>query len=121
MSGGIVSPHGRGLIQAMGDVGVRMWRVAAMAYRQQSRDASFQLSEADDELDALATSLVNEGVSEGADPQLAADLALVARFYERLGDHAVNLARRVDAMAAPRRLSPAKMILSPTSLPGLSG
>ena len=114
--GGIVSPRGRGLIQSMGDVGVRMWRVAAMAYRQRSRDASFQLSEADDELDALATSLVNEGVSDGADPQLAADLALVARFYERLGDHAVNLARRVDAMAAPRRLSPAKVILSPRRL-----
>jgi predicted phosphate transport protein (TIGR00153 family) len=102
--GGIVSPRGRGLIQSMGDVGVRMWRTAATAYRQRSRDASFQLTEADDELDALATSLVNEGVAEGADPQLAADLALVARFYERLGDHAVNLARRVDEMAAPRRV-----------------
>jgi uncharacterized protein len=114
--GGIVSARGRGLIQSMGDVGVRMWRTAAMAYRQQSRDASFQLTEADDELDALATSLVNEGVSDGADPQLAADLALVARFYERLGDHAVNLARRVDAMAAPRRLSPTQKILSPRRL-----
>ena len=40
-----------------------------------------------------------------ADPQVAVDLALIARFYERLGDHAVNLARRVDAMAAPRRLA----------------
>ncbi len=109
--GGIVSPRGRGLIQSMGDVGVRMWRTAATAYRQRSRDASFQLAEADDELDVLATSLVNEGVAEGADPQLAADLALVARFYERLGDHAVNLARRVDEMAAPRRLTPVQKML----------
>jgi predicted phosphate transport protein (TIGR00153 family) len=114
--GGIVSVRGRGLIQSMGDVGVRMWRTAATAYRQRSRDASFQLTEADDELDALATSLVNEGVTEGADPQLAADLALVARFYERLGDHAVNLARRVDEMAAPRRLTPAQKMLSPRRL-----
>jgi predicted phosphate transport protein (TIGR00153 family) len=114
--GGIVSVRGRGLIQSMGDVGVRMWRTAATAYRQRSRDASFQLTEADDELDALATSLVNEGVAEGADPQLAADLALVARFYERLGDHAVNLARRVDEMAAPRRLTPAQKILAPRRL-----
>lgn len=114
--GGIVSPRGRGLIQSMNDVGVRMWHVAATAYRQRSRDASFQLTEADDELDALATSLVNEGVAEGADPQLAADLALVARFYERLGDHAVNLARRVDEMAAPRRLTPTQKLLSPRRL-----
>jgi phosphate uptake regulator len=28
---------------------------------------------------------------------VAAELALVARFYERLGDHAVNLARRSAA------------------------
>jgi predicted phosphate transport protein (TIGR00153 family) len=39
-------------------------------------------------------------------PQVAVELALIARFYERLGDHAVNLARRVDALAAPRRLAP---------------
>jgi predicted phosphate transport protein (TIGR00153 family) len=114
--GGIVSPRGRGLIQSMSDVAVRMWRVSATAYRQRSRDASFQLSEADDELDDLASSLVNDGVAEGVDPQLAADLALVARLYERLGDHAVNLARRVDAMAAPRRMTAAKMILSPRRL-----
>jgi predicted phosphate transport protein (TIGR00153 family) len=111
--GGIVSPRGRGLIQSMSDIAVRMWREAATGYRQHSRDTSFQLSEADDELDELASRLVSEGVAEGTDPQLAADLALVARFYERLGDHAVNLARRVDVMAAPRRLTAVKKMLSP--------
>jgi predicted phosphate transport protein (TIGR00153 family) len=110
--GGVVSPRGRGLIQSMSDIAVQMWRGAATAYRQRSRDASFQLSEADDELDSLASNLVSEGVAEGVDPQLAADLALVARFYERLGDHAVNLARRIDVMAAPRRLTAAKVISS---------
>ena len=28
---------------------------------------------------------------------VAIEMGLVARFYERLGDHAVNVARRVDA------------------------
>jgi predicted phosphate transport protein (TIGR00153 family) len=119
--GGVVSPRGRGLIQQMSDVAVRMWRTAATAYRQRSRDASFQLTEADDELDELATGLVNEGVADGAEPQLAADLALVARFYERLGDHAVNLARRIDGMAAPRRLTVANKILSPRRLVAAPG
>jgi predicted phosphate transport protein (TIGR00153 family) len=82
-----------------------MWKVAGTAYRQRSRDVGFRLSEADNELDDLATSLVNEGVAEGTEPQVAVDLALIARYYERLGDHAVNLARRVDTMAAPRRLA----------------
>jgi phosphate uptake regulator len=31
---------------------------------------------------------------------VAVELAMVARFYERFGDHAVNLARRVAALSA---------------------
>jgi predicted phosphate transport protein (TIGR00153 family) len=89
----------------MSEIVVRMWQVAGTAYRQQSRDASFSLAEADDELDDLATNLVSEGLVQGTVPQVAVDLALLARYYERLGDHAVNLARRIDTMAAPRRLT----------------
>jgi predicted phosphate transport protein (TIGR00153 family) len=103
--GGTISPRGRGLIQSMSDVAVRMWQTAGTAYRQGSRDASFQLGDADDELDELASRLVSEGTKEGVDPEVTVSLALIARFYERLGDHSVNLARRVDVMAAPRRLS----------------
>jgi len=29
---------------------------------------------------------------------VAIELAMVARFYERFGDHAVNLARRMSAL-----------------------
>ncbi|HEY7438876.1 MAG TPA: DUF47 family protein [Acidimicrobiia bacterium] len=104
--GGQITPRSRGLIQSMSDIAVEMWRVSGTAYRQRSRDASFQLSDADNELDDLATHLVNEGTTPGTEPQVAVDLALIARYYERLGDHAVNLARRVDTMAAPRRLVP---------------
>jgi uncharacterized protein len=103
--GGLITPRSRGLIQSMSDIAVEMWKVAGTAYRQRSRDVGFRLSDADNELDDLATSLVNEGVAEGTEPQVAVDLALIARYYERLGDHAVNLARRVDTMAAPRRLA----------------
>jgi uncharacterized protein len=103
--GGIITPRSRGLIQDMNDVAVRMWRLASTAYAERSRDVSFHLTEADAELDKLSASLVGEGVSEGVDPHIAVELALIARFYERIGDHAVNLARRTDAMAAPRRLS----------------
>jgi len=104
-AGAMITPRSRGLIQEMSETAGRMWEVAGAAYRQRSRDAGIRLSEADDELDDLATSLINETVRSGADPQVAIDMALIARFYERLGDHAVNLGRRVDVMAAPRRLS----------------
>jgi uncharacterized protein Yka (UPF0111/DUF47 family) len=42
-------------------------------------------------------------VTSGGDAQVAVDLALIARFYERLGDHAVNLASRIGTMGSYRR------------------
>ena len=103
--GGLLTPRSRGLIQRMSELAVSMWQAAAMAYKQRSRDMGFHLAEIDDGLDEMAANLVSSGVSQGMTAQVAVDLALIARFYERLGDHAVNLARRVDSMAAPRRLS----------------
>jgi phosphate uptake regulator len=33
---------------------------------------------------------------------IAAQVTLLARFYERLGDHAVNLGRRIDSLPERR-------------------
>lgn len=109
--GGVITPRSRGLIQAMSDSALGMWRVAGDAYLKRSRDASFQLEESDNELDDLCAALVSDGLSQGDDPKIAVNLALIARFYERLGDHAVNLAHRIDAMAAPRRLTTARVTI----------
>ncbi len=103
--GSVIPPKARGLIERMSEIAVGMWHTAGRAYRQRSRDAGFELSDADDELDELASRLVSDSVLDDVDSAAAAELALLARFYERIGDHAVNLARRVDTMAAPRRLS----------------
>ncbi len=91
----------------MSDVAVRMWQLASTAYAERSRDLSFELSDADNEIDDLSVALAQEG-AEGDDPSVAVELALIARFYERIGDHAVNLSRRVESMAAPRRLGGVK-------------
>lgn len=38
-------------------------------------------------------------IASGAMPtRVAAQVTLLARFYERLGDHAVNLARRIEML-----------------------
>lgn len=103
--GGVLTPRSRGLIQSMSNTAIGMWRTAGTAYAQRSRDAAFELADADDELDRLARELVSSRVVEVVQPQVAVDLALLARFYERLGDHAVNLTRRIDTMAAPRRMA----------------
>jgi predicted phosphate transport protein (TIGR00153 family) len=109
--GGVITPRSRGLIQAASEIALGMWKVAGSAYAKRSRDASFQLEESDNELDDLCAALVAEGLSQGDDPKIAVDLALIARFYERLGDHAVNLAHRIDIMAAPRRVAGAPSVL----------
>jgi predicted phosphate transport protein (TIGR00153 family) len=113
--GGHISPRARGLIQSMCDCGIRMWQLSSRAYAERSRDLSFEINEADDELDNLSASLLREGGAGGVEPAVAAEVALVARFYERLGDHAVNLARRSAAMVAPRRLSPLRALRRPRS------
>jgi predicted phosphate transport protein (TIGR00153 family) len=108
--GGHISPRSRGLIQSMCDVGIRMWQLSSRAYAERSRDLGFEINEADDELDNLSAHLLREGAAGGVEPAVAAEVALLARFYERLGDHAVNLARRSAAMVAPRRLSPLRAL-----------
>jgi predicted phosphate transport protein (TIGR00153 family) len=108
--GSVIPPKARGLIEQMSEIAVQMWHVVGRAYRQRSRDAVFDLREADDELDELASRLVSDAVLDHVDAPAAAELALLARFYERIGDHAVNLARRVETMGAPRRLSAMKRL-----------
>ena len=90
--GGSITPRSRGIIQAMCDCGTRMWQLSSRAYTERSQELSFEINEVDDELDNLSVSLVQEG--NNAAPAVASELALIARFYERIGDHAVNLARR---------------------------
>jgi phosphate transport system protein len=55
------------------------------------------LESADDAMDLLRRSmfrmLLSENWREGVEP--AVDMALLGRYYERIGDHAVSMARRV--------------------------
>lgn len=90
-----LTPRIRGLIDGMGRVGVQLWRETAEAYRSRDPEASRRLRELDDELDDLHVSFVAEAASGTVSVPLAIELALVGRFYERLGDHAVNIAARV--------------------------
>ncbi|MGH9065441.1 MAG: phosphate signaling complex PhoU family protein [Acidimicrobiales bacterium] len=100
--GADMTPQSRGIVQQMAEVGLAMWRQVAEAYVDRSAEAEEELDEADEELDALHTRLTAE-VARGAMPvPVATEVTLIARFYERLGDHAVNLGRRVARLAAGR-------------------
>jgi phosphate transport system protein len=98
-----LSPRTRGLIERMGDLASGMWRQAADSWYKRDRGVAFALSERDDEMDDLHASLVAELASGRMAVPVTMEMALVAHFYERLGAHAVNIARRVIYLAGSLR------------------
>ena len=104
--GSELSPRSRELIKRMDELACEMWRRAADCWSQ--RDGSFAspLAEVDDELDELHASLVAELASGTMAVPVTLEMTLVARFYQRLGDHAVNVARRVIYLAGSTHAGP---------------
>src|SRR5262252_2481459 len=94
-----LSPRSRGLIEQMGNVSADMWRQTVDCWRQRDRSAGAALEERDDEMDELYASLMAELGSGRMTLPVTMEMTLVARFYERLADHAVNIARRVVYLA----------------------
>jgi phosphate transport system protein len=94
-----ITPRARGIVSEMGRIAVELWRQAAEAYGNRDGEAAERLDGLDDELDALQASLWAEAASGSMTVPVAMEMALIARFYERLGDHAVNIARRIRYLA----------------------
>ena len=94
-----LTPRLRGLVQQMGRVGVSLWQETARVFDEREAGAAERLRELDDELDDLHVSFIAELATGKVSVPVAIELALVGRFYERLGDHAVNIAARVDYLA----------------------
>jgi len=97
--GAELSARSRGLVERMGEVATHMWRVTADAYAERSSAGAEVVDDLDDEMDDLHVSLTAEVVAGAMTLPVAIELAMVARFYERFGDHAVNVARRATALA----------------------
>jgi phosphate transport system protein len=94
-----LSPRSRGIVERMGTLVSAMWRQAADSWYQRDRSAADALTERDDEMDELHSSLIGELASGRMTLPVTMEMTLVARFYERLGAHAVNIARRVVYLA----------------------
>jgi phosphate transport system protein len=94
-----LSPRSRGLIEKMGNLATEMWREAVDCWRQRDRSAAAALDDRDDEMDDLFATLMAELGSGRMTLPVTMEMTLVARFYERLADHAVNIARRVVYLA----------------------
>ncbi len=92
--GAEMSPRSRGLIERMGEVASTIWREATDVIIDGKLEATGAIEDIDDELDELHVALTAELVSGSMALPVAVEVSLLARFYERFGDHCVNLARR---------------------------
>lgn len=97
-----IPPASRAHLEEMGRVAAEMWRLAADAFADTDSSAAERLRRRDDSLDDLHVRLTEELAASDISVAMAMEMGLVARFYERLGDHAVNVARRVHGDAPPQ-------------------
>jgi phosphate transport system protein len=84
----------------MGALGSEMWAVAGEVYASGDAGGADVLRARDDEIDDLHVSLTSELAAAGVSVPVAIEMALVARYFERLGDHAVNITRRLRRTAS---------------------
>jgi len=86
-------------VRRMGDVAERMWAVAAEAWCDRALTAIATLEAMDDELDRLHEELLDQLQRGALSLGPAVEMALVGRFYERLGDHALHVTERLTYVA----------------------
>ncbi|MGH9085889.1 MAG: phosphate signaling complex protein PhoU [Acidimicrobiales bacterium] len=99
---GAAIPAGlRGLLQAMSTEAIRLYQLAMDAYAEGNATLAAALDDMDDRLDQIHHDYIQallEQHADAGDVQVAVQLALVGRYYERIGDHAVNIGERVQYM-----------------------
>jgi phosphate transport system protein len=86
-----------GVIEDMGRVAQRMVDQAGEVIKTRDVSAAHRVESADDEMDRLRSSQFRQ-MMDASWPhgvEVAVDLALLGRYYERIADHAVSMARRV--------------------------
>lgn len=99
-----LDPKLRGAIQLMSDQAHQEYKEVVEAYIAGDAIRAAALVDMDEFLDQLHVQFIQQIFESHADGnidvQVAIQLAVVARFYERLGDHAVNIAQRVIYIAS---------------------
>jgi phosphate transport system protein len=91
----------RQLLVAMAEEAVRLYGLAMDAYADGDGDLAGAIDDMDDHLDELHADYIQailELYADKRDVQGAVQLALIGRYYERIGDHAVNIGERVRYM-----------------------
>jgi phosphate transport system protein len=95
-------PRIRGLIEQMSEEAIRLFRLSIDAYAEGNAGLAAALDDIDDRLDELHAQYIQaifESHHLGSlSVEAGVQLALIGRYYERIGDHAVNIGNRVQYM-----------------------
>lgn len=95
-----IDPKVRGVLQELGEQVHRLFRLSIDAYVDHDVGLATALDDMDDTVDGLHVDFMEsifETHESGEIPlPVAVQLALVGRYYERIGDHAVNIGERVN-------------------------
>lgn len=86
----------RAQIREMADLGLAALRDAGTVIADRDLALAAQVEKNDEAIDALLQDIAREMArTEGHTNAQVADMTLLIRFYERIGDHAVSLVRRI--------------------------
>lgn len=104
MQGHQLDPRLRGVIHDISEQAQRLFKQATEAYLNDDDAGAAALRDMDAYLDDLHRQLIQtifeSHASGNLDLQIAVQLAVVARFYERIGDHAVAMGDRTRFIAS---------------------
>ena len=101
-----MNPNLATMIGQLGTVAGQVFCGSVDAWRQHDALAAVELQRLDDDADLLQKSLLTELYLGGQTVEEAVSLALICRYYERIADHGVELARQVAYVLTGDRPTP---------------
>jgi phosphate transport system protein len=98
----------RQLLNQLGTVSADIFTGGVEAWRRHDGLAATELDHADDEVDLLQKLLLTEIYTGNQSVEEAVSLALLARYFERIADHGVEMARQVTYFVTGERVVPSR-------------
>ena len=112
-----LDPKLRGLIERMSEEASRLMKLALDAYAERNASLGVAIDDIDDTLDTLhgdyIEAIFESHATHDIGLQASVQLALIGRYYERIGDHAVNIGQRVQYMVTgwlPEQTGAARLV-----------